>query len=490
LREALYHAEGVTPQGENYIILAANTVGSSQGGAMEAELCAPAADELDAFEIFDSAGNKVPFAVKAKTRKNIDVFSPVNLPGRVLSDCYSLYLDAGTLEPFSFKVFTAKKSAACLPLLKDKTDDVPVIENEYVRLSVSEDGRISITDLKTGRTAEDCIYFEDTADRGDSYVYFSAGDKPILSCCHKPQITVLEKNAFKGSIKLTWRLPLPAYYDFENLRRSQETEISSLSLTLSVIKGRPATEIIYEINNRSKDHRVRLMVKTDIVGGSCFADTPYDIIKRTDDQHFSGTMSKVFPNTSFALLQGGGKGFAVLTQGAHEFEQTDERTLAFTVPFAHRVIENLARRYGGQIVLGAGTVLDSETARIAILSGADFVVSPHLDLDIVRLCNRYRKAVMAGIATVTEAVKAMECGVDILKLFPAEVFGPAFIKSIMGPLPYARIMPTGGVDVFNVGEWMAAGAVAVGAGGCLLKGDIAANAESFIKAIEKARKTA
>ena len=124
------------------------------------------------------------------------------------------------------------------------------------------------------------------------------------------------------------------------------------------------------------------------------------------------------------------------------------------------------------------------------MSGADFVVSPHLDLDIVRLCNRYRKAVMAGIATVTEAVKAMECGVDILKLFPAEVFGPAFIKSIMGPLPYARIMPTGGVDVFNVGEWMAAGAVAVGAGGCLLKGDVAANAESFIKAIEKARKTA
>lgn len=338
LQEALYHAEGVMPQGENYVVLAANTVGSIQDGAMEVELRAPAADGLDAFEIFDFAGSKVPFAVRAKATKDVDVFSPVNLPGGVLSDCYSLYLDAGTLEPFSVRVFTVKKSAQPLPMLEAKTDDIPVIQNEYIRLSVSEDGRVSLTDLKTGRTAEDCLYFEDTADRGDSYVYFPAGDEPILSGAYKPEITVLEKNVFKGRIKLMWKLPLPAYYDFENRRRSEETEASALSLTLTVIKGRPAAEIGYEIDNRSKDHRVRLVVKTDVEDGSCFADIPYDIVRRTENQHFAGTMSRVFPNTSFALLQGGGKGFAVLTEGAHEFEQTDEQTLAFTVLRATGVI--------------------------------------------------------------------------------------------------------------------------------------------------------
>ena len=151
------------------------------------------------------------------------------------------------------------------------------------------------------------------------------------------------------------------------------------------------------------------------------------------------------------------------------------------------MIVDLARKYGDQIILGAGTVLDSETARIAILSGAEFVVSPHFNPEIVKLCNRYRKAVMQGILTISEAIAAMEAGTDILKLFPGDLFGPAFIKDIKGPLPYARIMPTGGVSVDNVADWIKAGAVAVGAGSSLMKGDVKANAAAFVKNIQQAR---
>ena len=161
--------------------------------------------------------------------------------------------------------------------------------------------------------------------------------------------------------------------------------------------------------------------------------------------------------------------------------------LTFTVPFAHRVIEDLAIQYGDKILLGAGTVLDPETARIAILSGAKFVVAPHFNPDTTKLCNRYRIANMAGILTVREAVEAMEAGVDILKLFPGDLFGPAFIKDIRGPLPYAKIMPTGGVDISNAGDWIRAGAVAVGAGSSLMKGDVKANAAAFMEEIKKAR---
>jgi 2-dehydro-3-deoxyphosphogluconate aldolase/(4S)-4-hydroxy-2-oxoglutarate aldolase len=165
--------------------------------------------------------------------------------------------------------------------------------------------------------------------------------------------------------------------------------------------------------------------------------------------------------------------------------------LTFTVPFAHKVIEELAKRYTkGEIILGAGTVLDPETARIAILSGSEYIVSPCLNVETIKLCNRYRIPVMPGVMTIKEAVEAMEAGADILKLFPGELFGPKFIKAIKGPLPYAQIMPTGGVDVNNAAEWIKAGAVALGAGSSLIGGDydkIVSTAKEFIKNIRSAR---
>ncbi len=168
--------------------------------------------------------------------------------------------------------------------------------------------------------------------------------------------------------------------------------------------------------------------------------------------------------------------------------------LTFTVPGAHKVIETLAQRYGsGEIIIGAGTVMDPETARIAILSGAEFVVSPYLNTDTVKLCNRYAKAVMPGVMTVTEAVHALEAGADIIKVFPGELYGPKIIKAIRGPLPYAQIMPTGGVTVDNAGEWIKAGAVALGAGSALTAGsreEITSRAKAFIENIRKARNDA
>ncbi len=165
----------------------------------------------------------------------------------------------------------------------------------------------------------------------------------------------------------------------------------------------------------------------------------------------------------------------------------DAIELTFSVPYAHHVIEDLSKKYGDEIVLGAGTVLDSETARIALLSGAQYIVSPHFNPEVTKLCNRYRTASMAGVLTITEAVTAMEAGVDVLKLFPGDLSGPRFIKDIKGPLPWVQIMPTGGVDADNVAEWIKAGAVAVGAGSCLTKGDITANAKAFIENIKAAR---
>jgi 2-dehydro-3-deoxyphosphogluconate aldolase/(4S)-4-hydroxy-2-oxoglutarate aldolase len=164
--------------------------------------------------------------------------------------------------------------------------------------------------------------------------------------------------------------------------------------------------------------------------------------------------------------------------------------ITFTVPGAEQVIRDLASVYkNGDIIIGAGTVMDSETARTAILAGAQYVVSPYLNVEMVKLCNRYQVPCMPGAMTIKEIVEAMEAGADIVKIFPGELFGPKIIKAVKGPIPYAKMMPTGGVDLNNVEEWIKAGAVAVGAGSSLIKGaktgDYAAITSTAIQFIEK-----
>jgi 2-dehydro-3-deoxyphosphogluconate aldolase/(4S)-4-hydroxy-2-oxoglutarate aldolase len=168
--------------------------------------------------------------------------------------------------------------------------------------------------------------------------------------------------------------------------------------------------------------------------------------------------------------------------------------ITFTVPGAAGAIEHLAKHFPSQILLGAGTVLDPETARIAILSGAQFVVSPALNLETACLCNRYQVPYMPGAGTIREVVEAMECGADIVKIFPGETLGPAFVKAVKGPLPQASLMPTGGVSLDNVAEWIKAGSVAVGVGGNLTAGaktgdfaSITQLARQFVEKIKEAR---
>jgi 2-dehydro-3-deoxyphosphogluconate aldolase/(4S)-4-hydroxy-2-oxoglutarate aldolase len=143
--------------------------------------------------------------------------------------------------------------------------------------------------------------------------------------------------------------------------------------------------------------------------------------------------------------------------------------ITFTVPNAIDVIQALREELGDRVVLGAGTVLDPETARAALLAGAEFVVGPTLNLEVIRLCHRYDKVVMPGAFTPTEVLAAWEAGADVVKVFPAEVGGPAYLRAIRGPLPQVRLMPTGGVDLTTASEFLEAGACCLGVGGSLVE---------------------
>ncbi|PFO02605.1 bifunctional 2-keto-4-hydroxyglutarate aldolase/2-keto-3-deoxy-6-phosphogluconate aldolase [Bacillus sp. AFS076308] len=170
--------------------------------------------------------------------------------------------------------------------------------------------------------------------------------------------------------------------------------------------------------------------------------------------------------------------------------------VTFTVNGADEVIKELSAVYQGNenVVIGAGTVLDAATARIAILAGAQFVVSPAFDEETARLCNLYQVPYMPGCMTLTEMKRALEAGVDIVKLFPGSAFGPDFVKAVKAPLPQINIMPTGGVDLENVDRWIRNGSVAVGVGGNLVApaktGDfdkITEYAKQYIEKVQAAR---
>jgi len=141
--------------------------------------------------------------------------------------------------------------------------------------------------------------------------------------------------------------------------------------------------------------------------------------------------------------------------------------VAFTTPGTLDVIANLRRQHGDRVLIGAGTVLDEQTARMAILAGAQFIISPSVDFAVIRLCHRYQVPVMPGAMTPAEIIAALEAGADIVKIFPGEAFGPEYIKALLAPLPQAPLMPTGGVTLENLAEWFKYGSVAVGVGGSL-----------------------
>ncbi|MFP3719408.1 bifunctional 2-keto-4-hydroxyglutarate aldolase/2-keto-3-deoxy-6-phosphogluconate aldolase [Niallia circulans] len=180
-----------------------------------------------------------------------------------------------------------------------------------------------------------------------------------------------------------------------------------------------------------------------------------------------------------------------IEQGLHVSEAIRQGGIKFleltmTIPGALDVIKKLADTYAGEdVIVGAGTVLDPETARLAILAGAKFIVGPNLSPEVITMCHRYRVAVMPGVMSPTEALTAIELGADVIKVFPGGAFGPSIVKDFKGPLPQGNFMPSGGVTVENAAEWIKNGAYAIGTGSSLTKGAATGDYEAVTREAEK-----
>jgi 2-dehydro-3-deoxyphosphogluconate aldolase / (4S)-4-hydroxy-2-oxoglutarate aldolase len=187
-----------------------------------------------------------------------------------------------------------------------------------------------------------------------------------------------------------------------------------------------------------KDNQLDKMLQSGIVA----------VIRKIERQHISNVIS--------ALVEGGITGIEVTVDTEDAFS----------------VISEAKNKYGSSTVIGAGTVLDGDTAKMAIQAGADFLFSPTLSEETIRVSKRYGKIAIPGVFTPTEILKAYEWGADLVKVFPASVLGPEFIKDVRGPFPHFPMIPTGGITMDNVADYIRAGAVAVGVGGSLLKKEL------------------
>lgn len=215
-----------------------------------------------------------------------------------------------------------------------------------------------------------------------------------------------------------------------------------------------------------------------------------------DSMKSNQILSKVIESGVVAVVRADSKEEAIAISAACVEGGILAIEVTFTIEGAEGIIQELISQYSDrpEVMIGAGSVLDEVTARIAILAGAKFIVSPCLDVSTAKLCHLYQIPYVPGCMTITEIKHALELGAGLIKLFPGDVLGPEFVKAIKGPLPQVALMPTGGVNLENVERWIQNGSAAVGVGGNLISsaktGDyesITEMARQYIQRVERAR---
>jgi 2-dehydro-3-deoxyphosphogluconate aldolase/(4S)-4-hydroxy-2-oxoglutarate aldolase len=219
-------------------------------------------------------------------------------------------------------------------------------------------------------------------------------------------------------------------------------------------------------------------------------------MRGVEPERMNETLSRLADTGVVAVLRGVEADQLIeITDALREGGVTTVEITADTPDVAGKLGE-VTGSFGDEVVVGTGTVLDSETARTTLMAGAEFVVSPSLHEDVIETCNRYGAVTAPGVMTPTEAIRGYEAGADFVKVFPAKTVGPAHLGAMKGPLGQIPMMPTGGVSPDNAGDYVEAGAFAVGAGGSLVdydaaeRGDyesITETAREFVQVVEEAR---
>ncbi len=332
----------------DYILTVFNTTEAAQAGLVQTKVMFPQADGVGNFELFDDEGNRVDYLVLAKRPALLNVFTPINLPGNIDVDEYTILFYAGEVPPMSVRAFLVRPAAgeaAMLPACDGEMEDAVELSAGELTLKVHKDGRVDATYANDGRVVEDCLLLEDTADVGNAYTYHPVAEPAILSDAMVRRAEVVEWNDLRKSVCIHNEMRLPAEFDIPADRRSDRTETFDVAITITAERGSDHFGLSYAFTNRSMDHRLRLLIKTGLRSDHSYADIPYDVICNGPDQNYPDTMSPVHPSTSFACVSQEGKGVVVYTKGNMEYELLpDGETLAYTLVRSTGIIDGAKMR--------------------------------------------------------------------------------------------------------------------------------------------------
>ncbi len=320
-------ARGKNGDEDEYLITVANTLAFPRRGIVRVTARIPSSDEIASFHLLDKDGKEVDYAVLSKKDAETNVYSPINLPGQVAVTEYDLLLDAGEIAPYAVRTFLLSRGGALAPVVPAETGE-SLIENEFWTLSLT-DGRVVLSSKTGGRTFPDLLAPEDRADTGDSYCFLPGTDAPLTG--FRAELVSVRNAGLSASLTLRYALSLPAYYDFAAQKRSDETALSELLVTLTLDRGDPTIRLSFVLKNASKDHRLRLFFRGDVSSDRAAADIPFEIVSHRNEDLYPGASTPTMPASSFAALEKDGKGFAVFTAGAHEMEHPAPETLSFTL---------------------------------------------------------------------------------------------------------------------------------------------------------------
>ena len=326
---AAVHLDTPGMNADNKIIAVANTTQRKCNGVVEVTMDLPKDEGFEGFEILDGNGTPADYMVVSKCETVRDCFSPLNLPGNIDVDRYRVYLNTEDVEPFAFRGHVVNGTHTLNVVEPLVTRPEAVLENDLLRVTVADDGRVAVFSKAQNRLFENVLDIEDTCDFGHAYLYYSDGEA-IYGGSFPATVEVLQNNRLVSEVRITRDMVLPTAYDFSARCRKPETAVTRVALTLKLTAGSEHLEVSFAIDNKSCDHRLRLLVNTGIATDLAIADIPFDIVAHSDADHDPNTGSKVLPNSTFSALEQDNQGFAVLTEGAHEFEHLGD-TLAFTM---------------------------------------------------------------------------------------------------------------------------------------------------------------
>lgn len=349
LVELFYHSEAVRLNKHKYAIHVVNTTSIPLSNTVRVTVDFLPSDHIKNFTVTDIYGNPVEFKIISKQAEVRDIVSPLNLPCGLPVDRYEIYINADHISPFSSKGYYIVPNDKEPESVQNTSSTT--LENEWLKVSVEESGKINVYFKKTGAHFEDILYFEDITDRGCTYNHDSGGDSPITTEHLTPTIETLEHNEFNQSVKLSWDFQLPESYLWEERKRSNIFKNNKIDLILSLNARDSFLNISYCVDNQCCDHRLRIVFDSHFVHSVCYADTPFDIIKREKAAKTTDLTVVDFPNSSFVAMQQANSGFAILTEGTQEAEILDDSKIALTLVRSTGVINrsfDTLQQNGGQ----------------------------------------------------------------------------------------------------------------------------------------------